>query len=253
MSKYTCNEKLSEKKISKSAKQKMMGMLIAGAVTISALSGVLYAAYRGDIDKSNEVKDYNMPYKISQGSHNEPMFSKFMKENIDDFKILKKDIDRYKELHDIPNRSDKSEKEMEELTDKINNEYGAKIERFSLETAKSKLADVYHISPADIAVRADILEQKISIKNRENGKVLLDPSSQLIMKDALIDLINLQNNTLSNNLDKARHANSLTILFGKTLEMGSKTYKLSRNNELLEIDMQKKTAQPASKIEHDER
>lgn len=253
MSKYTCNEKLSEKKMSKSSHKKVLGLLMAGAITVSSLSGFLYAAYRGDIDKSNDVRKYNMPYKISQGSTNEPMFSKFMNENIEDFEAIKKDIDKYKELNNMPNRSDASEKEMSELADKINNEYGAKIEMLSLETAKSKLADVYHISPVDVAVRADVLEQKLSIKNRETGKVLLDPASEITMKDALMDLVNLQNSPISNNLDKTRHANSLTLLFGKTLEMGSKTYKISRNNELLEIDLKDKEHRAQSKNEHDER
>lgn len=240
MKKYTSNEKLSEKKMSSATRKKIIGMLLAGVVTISTSAGALYAAYRGDIDKSNDVKNYNMPYKISQGTKQEPAFSKFMNENIDEIKKIQRDLITYKDLLDIPNPSNETKKKIDDMATKINNEYGTKIEIFSLRTVKSKLADTYRISPEDIAIKANMQEQIISIKNKETGKVLLDPSSQLVMKEAIIDLVKLQNSNIRNSLDSARHANSLTILFGKTLEVGSKTYKISRNNELLEIDMKEK-------------
>lgn len=248
MNKYKCNEKLSEKESTKAIKPKLAKALLAGTLAVTTIVGAFYSNYRDDVEKSHEVQEINIPDNISYGSHNEPVFTKFMEENIDDFVKIKKDVLKYKELHDKQSRTENDEKEMEKIIDKINNEYGEKIERLSLETATSKLADVYHISPMDIVVKADLDKQKLSIKNSQTGKVLLDPSSELLMKDTLIDLVNLENNSVSNNIDKSKHANNLTILFGKTLEMGSKTYKISRNNQLLEIDMKDK-----DKAEHDER
>ena len=240
MSKYTSNEKLSEKKMSSSTRKKILGILFAGTIAVSTLAGSLYAAFGDRLDGSKELKDFQMPFVIAQGTENEPNYSDFIGRNQEYFEVIKRDIVRYQELLQMPNHADRHKQEIDTLVNKIVDTHSYNIEIFSLATVKNKLADAYHIPSYDIKVGGSSLYKTFVAKDTLRNKVLLNQDSQCLAADVLTRLIELQNKRDNHNFDKTLHANQLSMLFGKTLEIGSKTYHVSKNNQLVEIDINSK-------------
>lgn len=237
MSKYTSNEKLSEKKMSSSARKKYLGILFAGTVAFSTLAGSLYAAFGDRLDGSKEVKDLKIPFTIAQGTQAEPSYSDFISRNHESFEVIKRDIVRYQELLQMPNHADRHKQEIDKLANKIVQKHGYNIEILSLATVKNKLADAYNIPSYNIKVGGSSFNQTFVAKDTLYNKKLLDNDSPCMASDILMSLINLQNLQENSKVTTNHHANLLSVLFGKTLAIGSKTYHVSKNNQLVEIDM----------------
>ena len=247
MSKYTCNEKLSEKKMSSSTRKKVLGMFLGGVMALSSAAGLAWGAISGELDKSNDVKEMNIPFAISMGTNSEPSYSNYMNKNIDAVNKIKREIIRYQELLQMPNHSDRHKLEIEKLEDKIVNTYGKAIESFALNIAKTKLADAHHISPHDIEIRGSVEDQIFVARDKENNKKLLNQDSPLLVADVINDLIHIQNNEPKNDFDKTVLANSLSTLFIETGQLGNQTLFISKNGKLAQANINELSEKQNSK------
>ncbi len=218
-------------------KKKIAALVMVGALSMS--TGLVDKA-KSYMDDSVKVEKAKVVMEKPSNISNQPAFEKFMRENGSEFYAMKRDLLRYKELIDMPNRSEKNEQELKAFAEKINTQYAEKIEAYCLKISKCKIADAYHMSPEDVKIQVDMESQSLYVRDLKSEKLLLDNKSKettdLVVN--LMSLANLQNDEPNNDFTKSRRANGLWLLNEKTAEIANKEYKLI-NNKFSEVTINK--------------
>lgn len=242
MSRFKCNEKLSKKETNKSNKKFIM-KLLAGLVAASSISGFAYASFRDIVTHDDMVKNSQVETNIENQNPTGPVFAKFMKYNMNEFKMIRKDLIRYKELHNMSSRSDRSEQEMQNLIEKINNSYSNSIKRLALNTVKAKIADANHLdSYEDIKIGVDMEEHYISIKDNMKNPLCFLKDDKTQIARTIFKCAELQNKPIDSKLSRIQNANMAYDLYNNTIKTANKTYLLQKISKdakyksLVEID-----------------
>ena len=217
----------------------MKKMLITGAVTLMGIYGghIALDNYLQKDASDAKLNQLRMGYSVPVKVPGEAEYSKYMQENEQEFYKIKRDMVRYGELKNIPQRSEKLESELKTLSEKIEKEYGLSIKDFGLYVAKAKLADLNHVGIDDISVYADLKESEdIFVKNKVTDKLVMQPNSKMEIKKLLLDVAKYQNAPFS--------ADNAYKMMSKTIEVANNTYKMSKDGKnMMEVSTHMQTRQ----------
>lgn len=145
---------------------------------------------------------------------------------------IEKDLTRYKSFIDtgISKLSKEDKKELEEIAQKINNQYSEEILKNALNIARDKVAQATKIDSSYIKFKYDSEFQKVYIMNSDTNTRI--PSNKDI--DSYIACIaNLQNDEPTNNFTKSRHANGLWNVYNSSITLKKKEFIQDKNNNCL--------------------
>lgn len=241
MEKYKCNKsfkELRDMKRNNTIDKKTLAKIGAIVSVVSIAAGFAFAHSKDNITNNDIVKHSSVETRLNEKSDMEsPVFSKFKNSNIKTFEMIKEDLLRYKELHNMHIRSDKDEIELKLLIDKINSNSSI-IENLALNTAKAKLADAYHLSHyEDVKIKVDMETHSFVAQDGTTGKPLFHSIdrdqtnlSKTILK--LADVQNLPNDSL---FEKTRKANSLYGLYNESVKTANKTY-IAKDGKLMQVN-----------------
>ena len=241
MEKYKCNKsfkELREMKRKNSLDKKMLAKIGAVVSVVSIAAGFAFANGRDIITNNDIVKHSTVETKLSQNSDIEsPVFSAFKQSNIDTFEMIKTDLLRYKELHNMHIRSDKDEAELKELIEKINSNSNI-IESLALNTAKAKLADAYHLSHYDdVKIKVDMETHSFVVQDGTTGKSLFhsEDRDETNLSKTILKLADTQNLPHDSLFEKTRKANSLYGLYNESVKTANKTY-IAKDGKLMQVE-----------------
>ena len=146
--------------------------------------------------------------------------------------VMEKDLLRYQDILKIA-RKDRSaieEKELKEITQKINTQYANKILINALDIAREKVARATKIDASLIKFKYDTEFQKVYIMNEDNNTRL--PSNKDI-DSYVAGIANLQNEKPDNDFTKSRHANGVWNVYNKSIQLKNKNFVQDKSNNCL--------------------
>lgn len=256
MKKYTCDEKLSEKKSGKMNK-KLIAMILAGTVIISGVVANSYDKVKGALEYKNLVNEKIEERENNDYLNNQPEYGKFLQQNLEKLNELKKVLSRYQELYNMEERSAKDSKEMAYLVEMINNDYSKDIQNVALNVVKAKIADVNKEPMSSLKIdgkqgeessfvvyKGDIFTKNINddINGYKELYKAIDKGSEenLELENTVFNLMEIQNGELNSELSKTRNANLLYNLYKTSVKTMNKTYLKGKDNKLVEIGVSEK-------------
>ena len=225
---------------------KFLAKAAAVIAATTVVSGLSYA-YLQDKFTGNDIPKQAHVEIMDQNEVSAPVFSKFKKDNMDNFHIVQKDLLEYKNLHNTYKSSDDQKaiiaEKMKESIEKINNN-SELIELLVLNTVKSKFADAYQLSSYNnLIIDPDVLEGRFSVKRTDLDYAVPPIYSSSFSNDMQIvktieKLAKLQNTSPESEFRKTQKANLLYELYNSTVKTAKSNY-LVRDGKLVEMDLNK--------------
>lgn len=222
-------------------------ILITGAITG-------FGIYVGHMGLNHMLKTDNSDAKLNQSRigytvpinlPGEANYSKYIQENEQEFYKIKRDLNRYDELKNIPGRSEKLEAEYQAISKKIESEYGTKIKDFGLNIGKAKLADLHKVDLDDIGVWTDLKDsENVYVKNKVTDKIIMNPSSKMAIRDLLLIIAKHQKAPLD--------ADNAYKIMAKTVQVANNTYKLTKDGKnMMETSMNLQNNKISKEVEEE--
>lgn len=248
MARYTSNKKLSEMKTNNKNAKKALRLLLSGVATISIVSGFIYPNMKDHLEHNSDVRNTQIEFEMNDSAAGTPVLSKYLKDNKQTIDKLRRDLVTYQEYHNMPKRSEETEKEMEKLIEKLSSdETRATVVRLALNTVKAKMADTYKLkNPSDIKIivsnePSDPREYYITDSKRDKrlfkpdiGFLRKSEGEKMQIHDTIEKIINLQDVKNESSFEKKRNANAVYALFNSAIKTANTRY-IAKNGKLMEV------------------
>ena len=250
MARYTSNKKLSEMEPNKKINKKILGMIFGGTAVIAMAAGFMYPNISDKIQHNSDVQNTPIEFEMNTSASGTPVLSKYLKDNKQTIEKLRRDLIAYQEYHNMPNRSEATEKKMEALINKLSSpETLYTVSQFSLNLVKAKMADAYKLKDYhDIQVRVSndpSVPREYSIINTETNELLFKPdigffsksdAEKMKLHETIEKTIALQNVEADKDLksNKTRFANQAYLLFNSAIKTANTKY-IAKNGKLMEV------------------
>ena len=250
MARYTSNKKLSEMEPTKKSSKKIWAMLLSGVAAVSIASGFAYSSLKDNLQHNSDVQNTPIEFEMNTSASSTPVLSKYLKDNKQTIDKLRRDLIAYQEYHNMPNRSEATEKKMEALINKLSSpETLYTVSQFSLNLVKAKMADAYKLKDYhDIQVRVSndpTVPREYSIINTETNELLFKPdigffsksdAEKMKLHETIEKTIALQNVEADKDSksNKTRLANQAYLLYNSAIKTANTKY-IAKNGKLMEV------------------